>query len=48
MRNTLKPRRGQKKNDRAKLRNAARRQWRIDHPEHAGKQLNCWPLPDVD
>lgn len=33
------------KTQKAKQRNAARKEWRKAHPEQAGKQLHCWPLP---
>jgi len=45
--NPLRRQRDEKKNIRAKERNKARKQFRIDHPQHRGKQLNCWPLPTV-
>ena len=32
------------KGARTKARNAARRRFRIEHPEHRGKKLRCWPI----
>lgn len=39
-------RRGAHKNAKSKSRNLARKQWRRDHPESAGRKLHCWPLPE--
>lgn len=44
----FKSKRGDKKNIRGKSRNAERLSYRTRHPEHRGKQLNVWPLPDAD